>query len=678
MMIKNNKTIALLIAIIFFLFGVFTLPDYGINWDTINHLPRGQVYLHYLLTGNKNYSDLPSYFSDWQKKGESYWQKDNTLFFDPDVEKKDVPRISLYQKAGVDFNYFMEKDGGHPPLSDILSSVFNLILFQKLGIVNDVDSYRVYGVLLASALVGLIYYWVSIEYGKFAGFVSAISLSLYPFFWSEMHFNTEKDIPETAYWAFFLFSIWQGVKKKSWKWILISGLFFGLAFGTKFNILFVGFVILPWIFVSARGLFTKSWFILSSLGAFLVGIVIFVGTWPFLWADPITRIQKVFGFYKGIGLTESATTNTYALQYILYATPLVILTLFIIGSFFSIKKIDRGKFSLSLLALLWFLVPVIRVTWPGMVIYGGIRQIMEYIPAMAILAGIGAFELRKITPSSKQFLVRIIIIASFIPITLKIVNIHPNENVYFNSLMGGLSGARDKNFPFWGNSFGAAYRQAVTWLNKNAETGANVVYVYELIPNIPRIWLRTDLNLHNSNRSGFLRKGEYAITLPYKGTENRSYYDMYLRKFMNPVYESKVDGVPVVTVWKNEDKYLKKPWTEEYDRKTKFTKNIEGIIFDLGVPKKISRLEISYLENNLCTDMKQGHVEISVDGNLWEGLPGALPNDWLISSIGKQPKDGNFIYPFTGQEARFVNLLISPNNACLKNIKNYKLYYFSH
>ncbi|MFA6073839.1 MAG: glycosyltransferase family 39 protein [Candidatus Woesearchaeota archaeon] len=673
---KNNKITAFLIAFIFFIIALITLPHYGINWDTINHAPRGQVYLHYFLTGSKDFSDLPPFFLEWQKKGEWYWQKDNTLFFQPDINKKDVPRLSLYQRAGVDFNYFMEKDGGHPPLSDILSSAFNLVLFQKLGIINDVDSYRVYGVLLTAFLVGLIYYWVTSVYGKFPGLVSALSLSLYPFFWSESHFNTEKDIPETAFWTFFLFSIWQGVRKKSWKWILISGLFFGLALGTKFNILFVGFVIIPWIFITAKDIFIKRWFILSSIGAVFLGLGIFVGSWPYLWADPLTRIQKVTGFYKSIGMNDTVVTNTYALSWILYATPLVILALSVIGIFFAINKMTKEKYSLSLLVILWLLVPIVRVTWPGTVIYGGIRQIMEYIPAMSILSGLGALTLYNLASKNKKILVGSLIIASFIPITLKLISIHPNENVYFNSLIRGLSGAKDNKFPFWGNSFGAAYRQGATWLNKNAEQGSNVVYVYELIPNIPRIWLRTDLNLHNSNRSGFLRKGEYAITLPYQGTENRSYYDMYLHKFLNPVYEAKVDGVSVVTVWKNEDKYLKKPWVEKFDNKVLLTKNDEGLIFDLGEIKNISKLEINYNQYS-CPEMEYGNARISVDGKVWQGLPGSLPNDWLISSMGKQPRDGSFIYPFTGQNVRYVNLLMTPSDTCLKNIRNFKLYYFS-
>ncbi len=60
---------ACILGIIFLVVGIFTLKNYGINWDTINHLTRGQAYLHYFLTGHENYSDLPkfvTYFQDFK------------------------------------------------------------------------------------------------------------------------------------------------------------------------------------------------------------------------------------------------------------------------------------------------------------------------------------------------------------------------------------------------------------------------------------------------------------------------------------------------------------------------------------------------------------------------------------------------------------------------------------
>lgn len=695
---------AILLGLFFFVLGVITLPHYGINWDTINHLPRGQAYLHYLLTRKKDFSDIPKFFSGWQKEGQWYWQDPDTLRIKTDISENELPARSLYQNDATTFEWFMEHDGdGHPPLSDILSSVFNRLLFGKLRLINDIDSYRIYGILLAAILVALVYYWASSVYGDFAGLISALSLSLYPLFWAESHFNTEKDIPQTAFWAFMLFSIWKAIKQKSWKWILVSGIFFGFSLGTKFNVLFSVFAIIPWLLAvlfyqynrkrKSLKQFLKEnlWIAWAGLFAILIGFAIFVGTWPYLWPDPIARIGGVLGFYKGIGLTEHPNdrflgplgVNTYVFQWIVYSTPPVVLFLFLIGAIAAILRLRREKELTSLLFTLWFVFPIVRASWPGTAIYGGVRQLMEYIPAMALLAGLGAVSLRDFlsklftNKSQPKIAISIVLLLAFVPIAIKLVGIHPNENVYFNSLIGGLAGAKEKNIPYWGFSFGSPYRQAASWINKNAEEGVNVVYTYDLIPNVPRIWLRRDLNLQNSNRSGYLRKGEYAMGLIYEGTSERSYYDSYLERFIEPVYEVKVDGVDILKVWKNDQAHLKVDDDEKLLEGVVFEKKPWGMRFNLGEIRKLSRLEIDYLEG-YCKPFSSGYVQISKDGKEWQRLPGVLPDDWRISFLGEQPKDGKFIEPFVGQEARFIDLVVSPADTCLTKVKDFEIYAFDN
>lgn len=697
----KQKLLAIFFGLLFFIFGLVTLPHYGINWDTINHLPRGQAYLRYLVTGKKDFAELPEFFNGWQKEGQWYWQDPASLRIRSDMLGNNVPARSLYQNDSTTFSYFMEHDGyGHPPLSDILSSVFNVVLFNKLKIINDIDSYRVYGVLLAATLVGLVYYWSSSVYGNFAGLISVFSLSLYPLFWAESHFNTEKDIPLIAYWTFMFFSIWKAIKYKSWKWILMSGIFFGFALGTKFNILFSVFVIIPWLFLvlfsqyknekrKNIGKFLKKniWIIWSGLIAILIGFVIFVGTWPYLWPDIVTRVGKVFGFYKGIGLTvqsgngymELFGINTFVSQWIIITTPIVILFLFLIGMVTAVFRIKKEKETTSFLFILWFIVPIVRASWPGTVIYGGVRQLMEYIPAMAILCGLGANSLRDLI--NKLFgsrlrvktIVSVIIVLGFTPLIIKLVRIHPNENVYFNSLIGGLAGAKERNIPYWGFSFGSPYRQAALWINKNVEEGANVVYTHDLIPNLPRIWLRQDLNLYNGNRNGYLGKGEYAMGLVYDGTKERSYYDSYLERFVEPVYEVKVDGVSILKIWKNDKEHLKEEYKEKLLSGVVFEKKPWGIRFDLGKTNKIWRLEIDYSQK-YCEPLLFGYTQISKDGKDWQRLPGVLPDDWRISLLGEQPKNGKFIEPFVGQNVRFIDLAVSPGDTCLTKINNFRIY----
>lgn len=666
--------LAILVSAIFLLIGVLTLTGYGINWDTINHLPRGQAYLHYFLTGKKDYSDLSPF--------KNYFQDPTKLSSIRSQSR------SFYQTDAADFGWFMQYDGnGHPPLSDILSSVFNRILFGKLQLINDIDAYRVYGLVLAAILVGLIFYWVSYLYGRAAGALAAVFTAFYPLFFSEMHFNTEKDVPETAYWSFFIFSFWKGITAKSVKWILLSGVFFGLALGTKFNILFVPFLVIPWLmaylYFNFKKLRKSDLLKLAPAVAVavLVGFSLFVGSWPYLWPDPISRVATVIGYYKGIGLTMNVDPrfigpfgiNLYPIEWIVFTTPPLLLALLIFGAGYLIYRVIKKKDSSAFLFLLWFALPIARVSFPGTTIYGGIRQIMEYVPALAIIAAAGVgFLISKIKIKALKGL---LVLAISIVVIIPIWNSHPNENVYFNFLIGGLAGARKANLPSWGNSFGAAYRQGVIWINAHAPAGSTIVTAYELSPNIPKIWFRPDLNLDNRQRSGSLNAGEYAITLTYQGTENRSYYDSYLERFLDPVYEVKSDNVAILKIWKNDKQYVKVGYDKEIQLENfEIVKNQAGFRLNFDQQYKLTKIQSSFGILN-CKLLTSAYAETSVDGLAWNRLPGTMPKeDWNSwRAFGEQPGKSSFIVPLAAEQARYVQLVIAPADACLAQIYNLRV-----
>ena len=228
----------LFVFLSFFLFELILLPHYGTDWDTINHLPRGQAYLRYMLTGDPTYKKLPDYVE--------YHQKENTLFFSPSKPKDQIPRRSLYQISGYGASYFLKKDGGHPPLSDIFSSIFNVVLFQEARLINDIDSYHVYTVFMAALLVAAIFWWTKKNYDTFTALVAALSLILYPLFLGESHFNV-KDIPQASFFSLMIIFLYEGITRKKNSLLVLSAVFFGCSWGTKFNILFSPLIMLPWI-----------------------------------------------------------------------------------------------------------------------------------------------------------------------------------------------------------------------------------------------------------------------------------------------------------------------------------------------------------------------------------------------------------------------------------------------
>lgn len=659
------RIFGLTIIILYFFISVFTLASYGVNWDEVHHSTRGQAYLYYFLTDKKHY--------------------DQKLF------EKGV-RHSFYQMPNYDFTKQKTIDGDHPVFSDIMSSLFNFIFYQKLGIVNDFEAYHLYGVVLVTCFLMFMFFWVEQYFGGFSALVSVLSLILYPLFYGESHFNVQKDTPEAVFYGLAIMAFYTGYANKSAKWIIMSSLFFGAALGTKFNILFMPLIILLWLIIKERtSIFRKIRGLSPKLRlAFLafpfIGFGIFYFSWPHLWYDPIKNILQVIGYYKEFGIAPIPTEpshyylyglNTYPLQWILYTTPLIILFLSIFGILYSLTKGWSEKNRTSILVLLWLFIPIIRVTFPNTSIYGGVRQIMEYIPAMAILAGIGATYIVKllndyIARNLKQFnnitikqFLRIGIVLLFIPITLRIISLFPNESIYFNPLIGGLKGAKEKNIPGWGNSLGNPYRQAKYWLNEHAEKNAKVALRFGNVSNIPRTMLREDIMYSNTYRSGPKREGEYVVGVNHYGSHKEFYHYKYLERFLNPVYEVKVDDVSVLKIWKNDIKHTRKEYLL-------MEKEVENIITEnnnnrllIVFPKvvKLTRIEIIYKDEN-CIISPQSYYEISKDFRTWVHAPGTLlkfPDfHWFNAH-----EEGKLQYLFAADEVQFIRTRSNTSDSCL-------------
>ncbi|QQS38623.1 glycosyltransferase family 39 protein [Candidatus Woesebacteria bacterium] len=679
--LRNIRLYTLFIFVLVFILGLVTLPHYGINWDTINHLPRGQAYLNYFLTGSRDFSNLPTFTK--------YWQDPDKLAFSPiDKSREDVARVSLYQNAGVDFNYFMENDGGHPPASDIISSLFNYFLFQKWGIINDIDSYRVYSILLFSMSVAFLFYWISDTTNSYlAGFISALTLLSYPLYWSEAHFNNEKDIPEAVYILLTLMLVWYGVLRKKKRLLLIAGITSGLALGTKFNAFFLPFIVLPWMILLLyprrseikKILLQNKTLIMTLFCIPILALFIFIALWPFLWLDPLSNIKTVLNFYHEIGLTDSfdkrfiafGGINLYPMLWIVFSTPIIVLILSALGLTKAICDLRNRNNGFYFLVVLWLIVPIARVTAPGTNIYGGVRQIMEYVAPLSILCGIGALTIYNLV--SKQKILRslfwIVLISGYTFHIFRLISLHPNENVYFNSLIGGHIGARSINFPAAGNSFGVAYREGISWINKSTPHGTKLAYARELIPNIPLIWIRPDIRLSNSYRSGILQEGEYIIALTYQGTELTSFHDRYLNLGLHPIYSIDVDGASILKVWENTAKYR----TEKYSSISDYygftyEYSDQGFVVDLGKIVDLAKISISY-DDARCLDIEHGYVQISTDNTNWQRLPGTMPKeDWSVPLMGFYPTDKNIVIPFIGNETRFARIVMSPIDQCLSTI----------
>lgn len=667
MVYKTNKlkSVFLLsgfLTLLFFTASFLTLKDYGISWDEILHFRRGQAYLHYFLTGKTNYQDLSN--PNLQGTG-------------GDPRRVSKPRRSIFQNDFHNADYFLVNDSGHPPISDIMAALFNNLFYQKLGILNDIDAYHLFNITASAVLVFIVVLFAKETLGTFPSVISFLALCTYPLFWAESHFNV-KDPPEAAFFSGFIWAFYKSLKSFSVRWLALSIFFFSLGLGTKFNILFAIPILVIYLLCRYQKNIFKVIVSLPKNYTFLVifapiislGILTFF--WPFLWHNWFDNFTKIVDFYRSVGTVTNyqppsfyfAGFNSFPILWILLTTPpiiLILLSLGLISAF--IRKKEKGF--VFILWLLWFAIPILRVTVPGSSIYGGVRQIFEFIPAMALLCGLGAYQISKWFRNKK--IVRLIMILIFIWPIVVLFRLHPNENVYFNFLIGGLPGAYQKNFPSWGNTFGNVYLKGIEWINKNVESGAKVTLLQGTEGNIPKTLVRQDINYGRVNWSGINRGGEYIMEMIFNDTGKSYFYAWeYVDKFLIPVYEYKVDGVTLLKIWKNDLEHTVPEFQKnEFVYKGRETVSVIGnsFLIDFGEDLNLSRIELDFRDTPSCLVPSVVWVETSLDGKNWTREKDGLP--FLQVGVEENLSKEKLEYFFAERKAKYVRLLSDSSRSCL-------------
>jgi hypothetical protein len=684
--IKNKLLFSLLLTGIYLIISLLTLKDYGVSWDSAAHYFRGQAYLHYFLTGRLNYDDLP---------------KINLQGTNGDPKNIPSPRRSIYQPLDFPFaSYYLRSDSGHPPLNDILAATFNYILFQKLGWLGDVYSHNMFIVFSSSLTVFVVIYFMIQTFGIFPSMISYLSLLTYPLFWSESHFNI-KDPVQTSFFSLAIWAFYKSLKELNFKWQLLFILSFSFGMAVKFNILFLPFILLLYIiYLVITKRYPASFinkvkvkkYLLWILIWPLISLAILFLIWPYLRQNIPTNFLSILKYYKIVG-TESGLTdakyiflgfNTYPFLCFIYSTPPFTLFLFLVG-IISPVFYSKKNFGVAILWALWFLVPFMRVSIPGASIYGGLRQIFEFIPALALLSGLGAYYLvdkvkllihKLFLISLRPKLIKILTIFLFMFPIASIIRLYPNENVYFNYLIGGLVGAKQRNFPYWGNTFGNVYKQGIDWINNNAENNSRLVLIQGNSTNAPIENIRKDISFSFRNFSGIEKRGEYIMELTFNNPVRVYHYVWeYVENFLVPTYVIKKEGVPILTIWKNDIKNYKDEFKlKEYSKKFKISTSRNKVIsLNLNDDYLLSRFFLKCLDGNINTDKVNGYIETSLDGVNWFREKDALNQRQNFGNSNVQ-KDEILFY-FAGRRAKYIKVILNGDQFCVFN-KYADVYYF--
>lgn len=702
------------LPIVFLVIALVTISDYGLNWDSPVHFARGQAFLRYMLTGKTDYVGLPQFCQD--RRGIN----NRVDYLTGEVcDKTRRTRVSEYESRILDFQWAKKITYGHPAFSDLMLAASNQIFFKWLGFFEDIDAYHIFPIVMTFILLLTVAYWAKITFGTFASIVSVLSVGLFPLLFAEQHFNV-KDPPVGAFFTLAIFFFWRGITKKKARFLLLSGLFGGMSFATKVNYVFAPVILLPWMLYyilayirfqrggllivfskktlsTIRKLFPPRLLVALLLYPIIVA-AIFYFSWPALWFDTKDGVLQFIKYYREIGVKVCpyprlsplwffSCSDLLTIKYFFYSLPIPTVIFFLIGAVIALRK--RREFSfVTVLWLSFFFVTLLRVTFSVASIYGGLRQIMEFVAPLGFLAGLGAVYIRDslvrilvlyttVAKRTLVILVSALILGGYVPVILTLIKLHPNENLYFNLLIGGVSGAAASNFTGFGNTYGNVYLQGVNWMNENAESDAHFALVFGLASSISRPSLRNDILYDNSYRSGYNMKGEYQLAQLLQGDPQKQRFGyQFLNKFLHPIYIVSVDGVPILKIWKNEPKYLKNGMHLDPEEEAMVISEQEEstLVLQLKTKKKLKRIEFYYPP--VCEiPVKMALISIGTSLDNLQQLPFS-PQNFTQSEI--QGYEGSSVYFFLGEETRFVHIRLEEKGECdIKDILP-KLFVFTN
>lgn len=694
--------IPFLLSLAFFITGILTLSNYGINWDAPQRMLRGQAYAHFFLTGQRSYHQAPrtspilitpyeyaTHYSFMAAEGQNPAKLPDRPLPRLEFEKNQNQtgqRTSFYQHQAWNGQFYWGEKEGHPPLVDMLAALSNRFFWGFLGVLGDIESYQLMYILIGTVAVFVVSaFAMDITGSRIAGIVAGLSLALFPIFFAETHFNM-KDPMQASFFAGAVWSFWRWVRSNKLGWFGVFGGFIALAMGVKWNIIFLPAILLPWLILIKF----KQWRKLGKLGI-LGGLGIFlfaVAIWPQSWENPIGYFGKILEFYRWIGIGADHAQppgfilggfNIYPIILLFSQTPEVVLALFSLGVIGGIRGIRGDKLKTGYLLLFWFLVPLIRYSIPGVRSYNGIRQIMEVLPAMAVIAGIGAGYI--VGRIKNRITVITIITIIMVILILPIIRLHPNQNVYFNSLAGGLGGAVKKGLVDWSLTYGNVYKQGVLWLNEHAEKDANLAIVDGRMFAASNLWLREDISISPYNFSGLDHKGEYIMGVfdPYN---QPVFAARFPGKFLKPVHVIMQDDALLLYIYKNDLEHAKSGFqkeasTDQFKVRSAHLPIGDYIEVDLGREVKVTRIILENVspkcnvQNFVYVDEFIGFVSKDIKANL-------SPSDYLFA-INERKKlgDGKVEFSFPAESARLIRIYPKSEFSCFVGSKISQISYLA-
>ncbi|MCW5692805.1 MAG: glycosyltransferase family 39 protein [Pseudolabrys sp.] len=336
-----------------------------------------------------------------------------------------------------------------------------------------VDPYAIRHLLCAFiGLAGIVAAWgtARLVAGSRAAAIAAYALMVCGPWYGSM-FNHTKDIPFAAAMmaaVYFLLRASRDLPRPRWRHVIGFGLLFGAALGIRvLGLLMVGYVALA-IFLSgpawrnnlgnAVEFFARS--VKALLPALIIAYLVMIVAWPWSALSPLNPVRGLLDFGQfhyqirtllGGHIYEMANVpRWYVPAYLLFKLPLIILAGALVSVVFiawprraaGAEQLRKRNETLLLGVIAAF--PVICEVIDGGPAFTGLRHFLFVVPVFAVLAGIGFDAILTLCAAVRIWLSRAAALAIVATLGFNagiLIALHPYEYLYYNPLVGGLSGA---------------------------------------------------------------------------------------------------------------------------------------------------------------------------------------------------------------------------------------------
>lgn len=263
--------------------------------------------------------------------------------------------------------------------------------------------------------------------------------------------------------------------------LILAGVALGLATAVRAVAPLAGVIVFLALLAKVR---SRAWTL--GIAYFLVeGVTTYIA-WPRLWDAPIRRYLEALGVisnfpnYPGrvlfsgelYGADQLPRSYLPVLLNIQFTEPALVTIYLGIGLLIWLLLRSRIRTDLLLYIGLGFVFPLLGLILLGVPLYNNFRQALFMIPPMFILA---AFALEWILRRMSQPWLQVLFIAAIaLPGIYSTINLYPYQYVYYNSLVGGPAGARNRyELDYWRISL----REVALELNELAPQGATILVI---------------------------------------------------------------------------------------------------------------------------------------------------------------------------------------------------------